>query len=609
MRIAKLIVVLAATLLALAIGEAVLRLCYRPPEYSWYPRYALVPDAYTGSRFAPHLKLRLTYSNAQGHLFRFSTNSMGFRSRELPWRKPAGAFRVLFIGDSFTEGFGVNDDETFPHYFEQIARRIDPRVEVINAGQNACDFPEYLGLARGYVARLAPDLVVLSIYAGNDVPIEGPPGPPPRFAVSYGIRTSRQYADRLRDFSNQQWILMRRPNSALAGLDRALHRHSLLYQLSTAALARLRPARWALAGAGVIEVKPPLAPVALGRAVAHSFLKTPPPDVEAKLRESLADLREIKVICDKQGARLFVQIIPVPPSLVRQEPLWEHIRTQPEWVEVLTKRLGRPPQPDDLDRNIMNERVRQMVEEAGLEYVDLTTLDARGKRFDEFHQLTYGASLGHFTPDENLFDALVLLKELIDRKHLPPNLTDAALERTWRNGFARVQPPFFVTEAPGPPRPEWKAVDVPLAEGHIDEQYWTFPADRFVKEGWFKTPILNVSGKSRETTRVPKGRYVEYELPWPRPLKGAAVELCRPAVDDRLSSAVRQSLTWHGREWWSSLLEAGPQGRWVWVVLPLDPAGSSGTLTVRVEATRDFEYSAGREFPLTLRLRRLRVFE
>src|SRR3989344_7154089 len=42
------------------------------------------------------------------------TNSLGFRSPEITMPKPSGTLRILFIGDSLTAGWGVDEDAPYP---------------------------------------------------------------------------------------------------------------------------------------------------------------------------------------------------------------------------------------------------------------------------------------------------------------------------------------------------------------------------------------------------------------------------------------------------------------------------------------------------------------
>jgi len=594
------------TLLALLAAELVLRICHRPVEYSWYPRYALVPDPWTGARYAPNLRLWLTYEDTNRR-YRFTTNSMGFRSRELPWTKRPGAFRILFIGDSFTEGFGVNDEETMPHYFEAIARTMDKRIEVINAGQTATDIPEYAGLARGYVNRLRPDLVIVNFYAGNDVPIEGPPGPPPRFKMSYGIRVSPPYENRVRTFSADRWIFVRHPEGRGARLDRWLHRHSLLYRLASEQLLRLRPVRALFERLGWIEERPPKPPVVFGRAVAQSFLKEPQEDVEAKLRESLEYLRQIKRTCNGAGARLFVQIIPHPFGLKRFRALWNYV--SPKWRDVWEKRLGRPARPEDIDKDRMNQLVRRVVEQADVEFLDLARLAHAAERYDEFYQLTYGASVGHFSPDDNLYDALVLMKALIDKRLLPPTITTEGLVRIWREKYSRIPLPFV--PPPAPAVPGGRAVAKGFGRAVVRSSFARFEGEarKYVGEGFF-TPVFNAEP---EREKAKQGDFIALEYPLPAPTSGTqlavAVEICRPATDPRADKAVRRSVGWAGRDLWSSLVGADLQGRWEPLALPLGGSDGGSTLSIRVEAVRDFDRGPTGEYPLLLRLRRLRIYE
>lgn len=51
-----------------------------------------------------------------------SVNSLKLRDIEIK-PKEANEYRILCLGDSFTFGLGVNDNETYPRILEQILRQ------------------------------------------------------------------------------------------------------------------------------------------------------------------------------------------------------------------------------------------------------------------------------------------------------------------------------------------------------------------------------------------------------------------------------------------------------------------------------------------------------
>lgn len=80
-------------------------------------------------------------------------NAKGLRDEDYPYEKSDGVFRVLVLGDSFTEGLQVEAEETFPEQLEEILNEVSSMsVEVINAGvsrygtDNAVLFLEKEGL-------------------------------------------------------------------------------------------------------------------------------------------------------------------------------------------------------------------------------------------------------------------------------------------------------------------------------------------------------------------------------------------------------------------------------------------------------------------------------
>ena len=109
----------------------------------------------TTIRTTPEFEMQLT------------TNSLGFRGAEpVPSVRPP----VLFLGDSFTMGYGVSDGAEFPaliaRYLQDIEQN-DP-LPVINAGLGNNGNGRSLKFLRREAEALDPSLVVLQL-TGNDV--------------------------------------------------------------------------------------------------------------------------------------------------------------------------------------------------------------------------------------------------------------------------------------------------------------------------------------------------------------------------------------------------------------------------------------------------------
>jgi hypothetical protein len=77
----------------------------------------------------PHTQVE--FQTSEFHFF-VRTNALGLRDQEIDWtHKPA--YRVLAIGDSFTLGWGVDADSSWPTLLKSNLRRSGRRVEVVNA--------------------------------------------------------------------------------------------------------------------------------------------------------------------------------------------------------------------------------------------------------------------------------------------------------------------------------------------------------------------------------------------------------------------------------------------------------------------------------------------
>jgi hypothetical protein len=118
-------------------------------------------------------------------------NSKGLRGPERDYSKPAGIHRVLILGDSFAEGYYVEEHETVRAVLEGLlAREACGRTEVINGGTIAYSTDQEYLFYKTEGHRYGADVVVLLFYY-NDLYYNGSgvgPGgePKPYFEVDEG---------------------------------------------------------------------------------------------------------------------------------------------------------------------------------------------------------------------------------------------------------------------------------------------------------------------------------------------------------------------------------------------------------------------------------------
>ena len=143
-----------SVLVGLAMAEVGLRLWFGK-QLMFQPQWGLADDS-----VEKRAHQRTTIDNAA-----FSYDEYGFRSGSgLPFDRT-----VLFIGDSFTEGFGVGDDDTFARATERALRRGGIRARSLNAGHHGFGAAQELKVLRRMLARLPVDGVVVQSFPMNDV--------------------------------------------------------------------------------------------------------------------------------------------------------------------------------------------------------------------------------------------------------------------------------------------------------------------------------------------------------------------------------------------------------------------------------------------------------
>jgi len=95
---------------------------------------------------------------------KYATNGFGHRGAPVATAKQPGEKRYAYLGDSFTFGMGVNDEETFT---EILASRGTARH--LNFGVPGYSTDQEVLYAEDKVKRFEPDVVVLVVYLGNDL--------------------------------------------------------------------------------------------------------------------------------------------------------------------------------------------------------------------------------------------------------------------------------------------------------------------------------------------------------------------------------------------------------------------------------------------------------
>ncbi len=158
----RVFLILVSLALSLAAAECLVRLSV--PVRNVGPSFTRFDPVY-GKRLKTDFTCRRDTPEFTMH---FRTNRLGFRGSQ-----PTGELRnvILFVGDSFTLGYGVSDGQEFPALIEAaLVERHGPgpgAASVINAGIGDSGNGHWVKFLRDQAAQYEPRLVVLQV-TGND---------------------------------------------------------------------------------------------------------------------------------------------------------------------------------------------------------------------------------------------------------------------------------------------------------------------------------------------------------------------------------------------------------------------------------------------------------
>lgn len=159
---------LSSVLICLLVAELFLDWRSRPQMASHPSKpagWAIVPEA-SWIEYHPKLgwvqqKNKTSVLKKQNSSISIHTNSEGFRgSKEYSISKENSKIRIYALGDSFTFGFGVEDQESYPAQLETL----DPRLEVFNLGVPGYGVDQMLLSLEELHYKHQPNIVLIGIF-------------------------------------------------------------------------------------------------------------------------------------------------------------------------------------------------------------------------------------------------------------------------------------------------------------------------------------------------------------------------------------------------------------------------------------------------------------
>jgi len=175
--LSRLFLILFSLVLVIFVAETIFRIFEikypNPKTGTW--REAVQEESFPGVRyqFDPNSEFHVSYDgNPDGYFdennrLHYKLNNYGFRGDDYRMEKQPGTYRIIVLGDSFTFGDGVKDEDTFCLQLQKELRKLNPKVEVLNFGTSGWNTVDQISYFDQMGYRFNPDLVVVA-YVLND---------------------------------------------------------------------------------------------------------------------------------------------------------------------------------------------------------------------------------------------------------------------------------------------------------------------------------------------------------------------------------------------------------------------------------------------------------
>lgn len=177
----RLVLLITSTAITLAVAEVVFRwntertFANKLPPWSENLVVVRGPQVFA---FRPHAAGEFPGNVDQSRRFSYRVNAHGLRDRDRPAKLP-GTHRVLVIGDSYTWGYAVAEEEAFPQVAERMLRdRGHAGIDVINGGVPDYNSRQERQLLEHLLPIYQPDAVFLAYVVNDAEPATAMPVPP-----------------------------------------------------------------------------------------------------------------------------------------------------------------------------------------------------------------------------------------------------------------------------------------------------------------------------------------------------------------------------------------------------------------------------------------------
>src|SRR3990167_2355492 len=155
-----------ACLAAAEIGIRIYHLTCGRQGFVW------LPDRFLGYVHPSNNRFKHHYTEDARVTVAHRTNAFGLLGEDVRQKKDKGTFRILVLGDSFTEAIQVPGDQNFCGRLQSLLSGLPDKpyekIEVLNAGVSGYSPLNYYLAYTRELSRLEPDLILVQLFA-NDV--------------------------------------------------------------------------------------------------------------------------------------------------------------------------------------------------------------------------------------------------------------------------------------------------------------------------------------------------------------------------------------------------------------------------------------------------------